>query len=406
MNEFLNPRAWATNELARLYQARINYVPYQVIAQQLGRTAAECEAKWNDDEGWQAKLGFSVPVAVTAEREEEKAALIDKLDRQYDSRLHVSKLKADVWADRIVEAIRPWNEVPAPRLWQPRTETGEEQAEEEMALVLSDLHVGLAFSQEETGGLGEYGLKTFLRRMQNMTLGVRDIRELHTRMYRIPVLNVFCIGDVTHGMNAVGKWSAAYMDLSITDQCAAGVHALGESLAYFLSMFEEVRFWGVSGNHGRTADKGVQKEHDNWDHLAYQMLEAKFAHNPRIKFYCPKSWWAYPTIKNHKFLLMHGEDVKGGNYPVKSLANVESKIAGIMRDHPDYTIIGHFHTASELSTNHGELFVNGSFVGPDMHSLKAIQAGGKPTQKLFGISEKHGVTWRYNLDLDAERRPD
>src|SRR5687768_10970022 len=37
---------WTTEEVACLYQARINLIPYQMIAGHLGRSAEECEAKW------------------------------------------------------------------------------------------------------------------------------------------------------------------------------------------------------------------------------------------------------------------------------------------------------------------------------------------------------------------------
>jgi hypothetical protein len=269
--------------------------------------------------------------------------------------------------------------------------------------MLSDLHIGQKHTYEETGGLGEYSLATYHRRLNNLRLGVRDIVELHSQLYPLPVLNLFMLGDNTHGMNGVGKWSAAYIEASIIDQVMIGVKSLADTVYYFLGMFEEIHVWGVGGNHGRAADKGAEKDYVNWDFVVYRMLELFFKDNPRVKFYAPRTWYIDATIRNHRFLLLHGEDVKGGNFPIQSLARVEQKMAGMLKGHPDYTMIGHFHSAAELTTNHGELFINGSFIGPDMHSAKAIQAGGRPTQKLFGIHDRRGVTWRYNLDLDAER---
>jgi hypothetical protein len=104
-------------------------------------------------------------------------------------------------------------------------------------------------------------------------------------------------------------------------------------------------------------------------------------------------------IRNHKFLMVHGEDVKGKDMPVKSLMNTESRLAGILRTMPDYTLAGHFHNCAELSTNHGRVLLNGSFVGGDVYSLKNLQLGGKPEQKLFGIHDKRGITFTYNIDL-------
>lgn len=395
-------RQWTSEDLARLYQARTNKVPYHVIARQLGRSQADCESKWRDGTDWQTKLGF-VDAIEQASRQGDKEALIKKLSDRLDNRLELNRLRADVLADRVVEAIKPFREVPAPKLYVPRRRDKSQNSSEDAGLMLSDLHIGQQFTLEETGGLGEYSLEVFSKRLKNLQCAVTDIIELHSQLYHIPKLNLFMLGDNVQGMNQVGAWSAAYIDMSIMDQLAAGVKAIADMIYYFLSIFEEVNVWGISGNHGRAAQKGVEKEFVNWDYLMYQFVEAHFANNPRVKFYCPKTWYIFTTIRNHRFLILHGEDIKGGNVPLNSLQRSEQKIAGLLGEHPHYTLAGHFHTAAELSTNHGELFLNGSFIGPDMHSLKNIQAGGRPTQKLFGIHDRWGVTWRYNLDLESER---
>jgi len=75
----------------------------------------------------------------------------------------------------------------------------------------------------------------------------------------------------------------------------------------------------------------------------------------------------------------------------------------MIREIPDYTIIGHFHSAGEWSTNNGKIIVNGSFIGPDIFALKNLQRSSRAEQKIFGIHDKRGITWRYDIDLDVER---
>ncbi|MFW6129642.1 MAG: hypothetical protein ACOC56_00570, partial [Atribacterota bacterium] len=70
---------------------------------------------------------------------------------------------------------------------------------------------------------------------------------------------------------------------------------------------------------------------------------------------------------------------------------------------PDYTLAAHFHSAADLTTNHGRVLVNGSFIGPDVYSLKNLQAGALAEQKIFGIHDKRGITWSYNLGLDIDK---
>ena len=69
------------------------------------------------------------------------------------------------------------------------------------------------------------------------------------------------------------------------------------------------------------------------------------------------------------------------------------------RVHHDFTLCGHFHQAAEQSTNFGKVIVNGSFVGGDVYSIKNLQKMTLPEQKIFGINDTHGITWRYDLDL-------
>ena len=95
--------------------------------------------------------------------------------------------------------------------------------------------------------------------------------------------------------------------------------------------------------------------------------------------------------------------MRGSTWPARALQVYESKMIGILKDIPHYTIAGHYHSAAELSNNHGRAILNGNFVGGDIYSLKELQKSSKPEQKIFGIHRKRGITWTYNLDLSVER---
>lgn len=402
MKHFLDSPDWTVEELARLYQARTNFIPYEVIALQLNRTAEDCEAKWNAPDNWKESLGFETGLYSDL-KEQEKSEQIKKLSDRIDNRLHLNRIRTDVLIDRMTEILVPYNKVPPPTPYKPSKKKKDRGEPEEVGLMLSDAHIGQKHTLEETGGLGEYSMDTFEKRMKNLCKGVRDIYEKHSTLYDLPILNIFMLGDNTHGMAGVGKWSPAYIEASIIDQVFEGARVIADAVYYFLTIFKEVHIFGVGGNHGRAAEKGAEKDYVNWDYIIYKYLMAMFRNEPRVKITAPKTYFVFTMIKNHKFLLLHGEDVKGGNSPIASLSRSEAKLTGVLRDFPDYTMIGHFHSAAEQSTNHGELLINGSFIGVDMHSLKALQVGGRPVQKLFGIHEKHGLTWRYNIDLNIER---
>jgi len=151
---------------------------------------------------------------------------------------------------------------------------------------------------------------------------------------------------------------------------------------------------------GNCAAKGVEKEYVNWDYLTYKFIEARFKDNPKVHFVVPKTWWIFTEIRNHKFLIIHGDDIRGG---LKAVEESTEKIASIIKDIPDYTIAGHFHSASDYSTNFGRVLLNGSWMGGDIFSMKSLRKANRPEQKIFGIHDKRGITWSYNLDLSIAR---
>jgi hypothetical protein len=172
---------------------------------------------------------------------------------------------------------------------------------------------------------------------------------------------------------------------------------------YWLGLFENIVFYGIGGNHGRSAKAGIQKDHDNWDYVCYKFLQVAFQNNPRVTFNVPKTWWVMQKVRNHNFLMVHGDYTKGGSLPLKGIQTFEGKMASITKMNPDYTLAGHYHNAAELTTNSGKILLNGSFVGSDVYSLRNVHAASAPEQKLFGIHDRHGITWTYNINLDSKR---
>ena len=398
MQHSVESKIWTDSELIRLYQARLNFIPYAVIAKQLGRSPNACEHQYRIREKWLPRLKLEVPAPVRAEA---KDVEIRKLSERIDSRLELNRVRSDVLADRLADAIKPY-----PTITPPLYKLAKKKAErtpEDAGLMLSDLHIGHSFTLEETGGLAEYSLAVFHRRLDNLRKAVTEITELHSSLYRMPTINLFLLGDNTHGMSGVGKWSQAYIDLSIVDQVMYGVRSFADFVCYMLSLYENVTLHCVGGNHGRAAEKGAEKDYVNWDYITYKMLELYFRDNPRVKIVAPKSWFIFTEIRNHKFLLLHGEDVKGGDLPIRSLLKVEDKIIRMIKDMPHYTLAGHFHNVAEVATSSGRVMINGCFSGGDPHSLKSIQVGGRPEQVFFGIHDKRGVTWKYNIDLESQR---
>ena len=403
MSDIPEGRPWTVEEKARLLQAKSDFVPYRVIAEQLGRSPKSCERMWSNRPAWMPQCKASETASAT--RELAKQEQVTKLATAVTSSLELGRMRTDIIADRVAEVVKALPELPMPAAMAKKKKKNVTSSSEDAGLLLSDLHVGLKYSLEETGGLAEYSLQIFLDRLAFLKQRVTRITQLHNDLYRMPTINVFMLGDNTHGMNDVGKWSPAYMECNIIEQVFYGVNALTEFIYYLLTLYENVNIFAIGGNHGRAANKGVEKEYVNWDYVVYKFIELKFRDNPRVHMEAPKAWYIYTTIRDHRFLLLHGDDIRPGTFPVQNLLKAEDRLSGLLGSHPHYTLAGHYHTAAKLSTNHGRVYLNGAFTGGDPYSLKNLLAGGTPEQLMFGIDNKRGVTWEYNLRLnDAQDR--
>jgi hypothetical protein len=364
----------------------------------LNRSYAACETKYNKDTNWE-DFDFH-----DEEAKENRQATITqgllKHEVSIGKSLDKYRLQADIIADKLYEAARKLPIAPPP-VYTPTVSS--HRTAEDMGLIFSDLHVGHEHTLEETGGLSEYNIDIFLQRMENLKKAITDIKELHSKLYKIPKLHIFSLGDIVEGANTAGAWSAVYIGTPVFDQVMIGYRAIADFIYYMLTLFDEVEFYGLYGNHGRIAPTGAEKKYNNFDLFCYKYLELEFREQPRIKFNIEKSWWMIKEVQNHKFLMVHGDDVKGKNPPVTSFLDLERKMTGLTKQIPNYTLCGHFHNCSEFTTHNGRILMNGCFVGGDVYSLSNAMPGNIAEQKLFGIHPKIGITWTYNVNLNHER---
>lgn len=392
------PSSWTDADLEYLYYAKTQGVPYAVIGKELNRSAESCKSKWLKYDWSKSSIADKVHERTLKTK---KASLETKMAKSVEDRLNLYRMRYDIISDKLEKSIKKVPVIKKLKWNPPKKKTN--RGEEDVGLILSDLHIGHSHSLEETGSLSEYNTDVFVRRLHGLQKSVSDIYELHSSLYDLPTLHIFCLGDIVDGSNAAGAWSPVYIDTPVYDQLMLGFEHLSQSIEYLLTVFGNIRFYGVRGNHGRIAPSGVEKDYANWDNLIYNMLKVKFADNPRISFNIPKTWWIMERIKNHNFLLVHGDDVRGSGSAIKNLEKFSNSMFGILKQKPDYTICGHFHEATELTSNFGKMIINGSFVGADVYAIKNLHKFSRPEQKIFGINNSHGVTWRYDLDLEYEK---
>lgn len=403
---------WSDDEAILLYHLKIAGLQYKDISQILSRTFGArpynenlCKKKWNGTD-WNALISIRQMKDEKWEEihdeESEKQQVINRTIRNHERLIKREQARTDIIIDGLKSAIYRLPR-PKPSDLAPPTIKKDDYSEEHMAVLLSDLHVGAKFSQEETGGLGEYNLDIFKRRMDRLTESVVEIADRHRHMYEIPHLHVFSLGDIVAGMNDVGSWSSCYIDLDIFDQMIQGFAAMRNTLAAWSRVFPKISLYGISGNHGRVGKKGTHKHSSNWDRVIHTLLQEAMAEYSNIEWHIPTTWWLNLDIQNHTFYVCHGEGIRGSmGIPYYGVERAQSRLGGLLPSKPDYTLMGHFHSTAELSTNYGKVIMNGSFMGGDMFSLKDLFRGDRAEQKVFGIHHKKGVTWSYNIHLDKD----
>ena len=303
----------------------------------------------------------------------------------------------------LIDSAEPIKVSKLPPIKVPKAREG---TPEHMCLLLSDLHVGQEFSQEETGGFGEYNIEVFKERANSLRRGVIEIASLHSQLYELPELHIFALGDNVHGGNSAGNWGCAYnSSLSVMDQANVAAHVIAQMINTWAPMFKKINFYGVVGNHGRiNAMKNSDKIQANFDNVVYSILKGIMSNSESVEINFFKHWFARVSVFNTEIVLVHGDYLKKS---VNAMLQTEQKIQSLMMTEGskpfNLLCAGHFHTFQDIETTNGRIFLNGSFVGGDMYSMRQLSTRSRPTQTVFGIHPKRGVTWEYKLDLDGDR---
>jgi hypothetical protein len=277
---------------------------------------------------------------------------------------------------------------------------------EHMVLLLSDQHVGLDFTLDDTGGLNEYNVEIYQHRIENLRKGLIEIYRLHSELYPIPELHVLCLGDIVQGTNLGGAWNPGYIssEMSIDRQATVAANMMCELLSTWSNFFQKVHFVGIIGNHGRAGPvKNTDKVQANWDNVVYSYIERTMQKHTNVIVRSSDTWWARKNINGTEFALVHGDNMKSSPNSIRAEEQRMQSLLSSEGGPFQILVAGHFHSHQEIETTAGRVLLNGSFVGGDIFSMKSLSLKSKPTQTVIGVHPKHGVTWKYCIDLSSDR---
>lgn len=271
-----------------------------------------------------------------------------------------------------------------------------DKSEQAVVMLFSDIHFGRVTTS--------YNSEIALRRLDNHINSLLDIVGIESELYNNVELDIFMLGDIVDG-ETIFPSQPFNIDKSAFEQAKIFAIAVVNKLIFLRQYFPKINVYCVYGNHGRSGK--YNSRITNWDNVMYTIMEVATANVPDIKFIYPEGdeKILIADIYGYKFLLTHG-DMINMHYQIPYYGITNKSMRWYQTfDGIDYMVLGHFHHHS-LGTQfiNVEYFINGSYLTDDTFSKEVIGSVNKyPSQVVFGVHRKYGVTWRYPIYLEARK---
>ena len=266
-----------------------------------------------------------------------------------------------------------------------------EDDNETYVLCLADIHAGAKFKSLTN----EYSLEIMQNRFELLVVDIVNFIENH----KVNKLIVLGLGDSVQGLIHAN-------DLKINDSSmVAAVVTVVKTIAKFLtelSQYTNIEYVHVgSSNHSQLRVLGTKPNElmdEDVEYIISHYIQDLCAMNSRIQVRVPEvgEWFTKLDISGYNVIAMHGHQIKSFESALKDLSAKNDEIV-------DYLIVGHCHTAKEISGYEGvchdtEVLMCPSFVGCDPYA-DTIFKGNKPAVKIFGFHSIYGHNESYKFIL-------
>jgi hypothetical protein len=271
-------------------------------------------------------------------------------------------------------------------------------------VLFSDLHRGEVVDPRETGGLGLYNTEVSRERLCRWRDGVARF----TQTYRFPIekLWVFGLGDDFEGTGRIYPAQAYFQDQHLIDQVLGYLSDIEAVFRFYAGFYPQVEAVHVPGNHGRLgARKDDAPYRDNIENIIWIMLAERLRDLPNVKIHVITDWFKIVDVLGFTFCLMHGEDTRPESPYAKSGGmNTKLRMNALVGFMINYMCLAHWHKNMDMEQEiGGRWMVNGSFVGPSLLSVKKMHEANLPSQLIFAVHPRYGITHQTNLTLaDAD----
>ena len=280
--------------------------------------------------------------------------------------------------------------------YKPAIQSKEDIKGDTLVIHITDLHAGKTVKNQE----GEiiYNEEVFRTRID--ILCEQTLKLLDKNISKgVPIKDVVIIstGDLCNG-EGIYLTQAFEQEIAPPKQVMLVVDVITKLIVSLLKRGLSVKFYGVRGNHGRTAkDTSVDS---NWDIMVYAILDfwSKLVlKNPKLQIKFAETEHMVFNIRGHNFMIRHIApeqcDSPAGRVKINEWAR-QYNVEGI--------IYGHYHHASVSDCDDVRVFRGGSTVGGDSLS-DSMAKHSEPIQLIFGVNESRVSTFIYFVDLGDKK---
>jgi len=271
-------------------------------------------------------------------------------------------------------------------------------------LMASDWHWGEIVDPSQINGVNEYNLEIARRRARTMVEKTIELLQNYIANPNYPGIIFVLGGDMVSGdihdeLSATNEKEIMPIVLDLFGVLCWCIETLANE-------FGNVYIPCVSGNHGRNTHKIRNKgrNYTSFDWLLYQFLAKRFENDLRITFNIPDGPDAYYSVFGHRYLLTHGDQMRGGDGVIGALGPIirgdhrkRSRNAQIDMSY-DTMLLGHWHQLIQLE----RLIVNGSLKGYDEYAYSNNFGFEPPRQAMWITHPQHGITFSIPIYVEKQ----
>lgn len=269
---------------------------------------------------------------------------------------------------------------------------------EEVIALVSDTHVGEKTKKHEIGGLGEFSISIWEKRLKVWQEGLVSYIEHRLKKNNVGKVHLAFLGDNIDG-DDIYPGHGFHIEADVFKQIFIASDGFSNTISEIANYFPKIHFEfeQLGGNHGRDGGKkGFKPYRVNWDLLLGHFISHKLSGHKNVTTNIPESWFSLKQIYGWSFLFLHGDNVKGET----GIFDAQKDYMVMLNRIIHYIAIGHQHSEKHFSQGYLKQFVNGDWVGGNSYS-KIITKASRPMQLLMTIDKDYGCNNLHSIYFDT-----